>query len=339
MDKVIATEKAKTTVITMFFNLKKLKDASTSTRPLEFYMEHGRHTLSVKYPMIVFCDEETIDMIRSVRESLGADIPTTYVVKPFMDYDYYSLYFDIIKTNRENGVGYKDPSNRNTPSYFLVTMFKIFALKIAEQMNPYHSDYFAWIDFGGNHILQNIAEYAPKMLDNPKPKVAVCYIHYRSHEELNDIAHYLRDGGPCGIAATAFTVEQSYVNHFFTAVFQLFHEHLYHGVGHSEESIFAYCYDRYPDLFTLHYGDYCSVLTNYHTPTQSLHSIKIHFIYNAFNAKRYDLVRDCIGQIMESLEQKKQANHEFSAEEWDAYTELGGFIALHLGNLGSLKPS
>jgi hypothetical protein len=43
-----------TTILTMFFNLKKLKDASLQTRPQEFYIENGRETLKLKYPMIIF---------------------------------------------------------------------------------------------------------------------------------------------------------------------------------------------------------------------------------------------------------------------------------------------
>ncbi len=42
-----------TTIVTMFFNLKKLKDASMQTRPQEFYIENGRETLKLKYNMVI----------------------------------------------------------------------------------------------------------------------------------------------------------------------------------------------------------------------------------------------------------------------------------------------
>ena len=86
----------KTTIVTMFYNLKGLKDASNSTRPLDFYLKNGIPTLSLKYPMVVFCDNETIDYIKSIREPMAAHCPTEYIVKPLTDYDFYAYNFDII---------------------------------------------------------------------------------------------------------------------------------------------------------------------------------------------------------------------------------------------------
>jgi len=75
------------TIVTMFFNLKKLKDASSTTRPLDFYVKNGIHTLSLQYPMVVFCDEETVDIVRDTRNSVvdSSVIPTVYVVKRLVD--------------------------------------------------------------------------------------------------------------------------------------------------------------------------------------------------------------------------------------------------------------
>ena len=64
----------KTTVVTMFFNLKHLRDSSNGTRDLEFYMNNGKATLQLRYPMVVFCDESTVDMIKKIRDDLGASV-------------------------------------------------------------------------------------------------------------------------------------------------------------------------------------------------------------------------------------------------------------------------
>ena len=43
---------------TFFFDLSKLSDANGGTRTSEFYLKHGRFTLGICAPMIIFCDEK-----------------------------------------------------------------------------------------------------------------------------------------------------------------------------------------------------------------------------------------------------------------------------------------
>lgn len=300
----------KTTIVTMFFNLKKLKDASSTTRPLDFYVKNGVHTLSLKYPMLIFCDEETVDIIKETRNN-NVDqnaIPTVYIVKKLTDYDFYSQNFDIIEQNRKRSHGYKDPNNRNTTSYFLITMFKTVCLLLAKQRNDFQSSYYAWIDLGCNHVLKNVAEYAPPMLENPNPKISACYIHYRGKKELENMNAFLENGGPCGMAATVFTAETEYIDRFYSAMMHLFNEQLAKNTGHSDEQTMTYCYDRYPELFHIYNGEYYSILTNYHKPTVDLHQIRALFVYNCVNSGRNDLAKEAIQRVLNVLNVKEELN-------------------------------
>jgi hypothetical protein len=111
-------------------------------------------------------------------------------------------------------------------------------------------------------------------------------------------------GGPCGIAATAFTVEASYMSRFYAAMMSVFYEQLVKGVAHSEETVLTCCYDRTPDLFTLSYGDYNSVCTNYHRPIESYGTIKHFFIQNAIRAGRHDLATQAALAVLDCVETK-----------------------------------
>lgn len=291
-----------TTVVTMFFDLKKLRDASPSTRPMDFYLEHCAGTLKLPYPMVIFCDDTVYDYLKVIRDTeVDTDtIPTQYIIRRLENYDFYQQYWDIIHNNRNRNDYPAD--SRNTASYFLLTMFKAMALWIARQRNFFKSPYYAWIDMGCSHICRNMRKYACKMLDNPRPKIAVCYIHYRSHEELSDMQQYMKHGGPCGIAATAFTLEEHYVYKFYTLMLSIFNEKLFLGLGHTEETVMVYCYDRHPELFTLFYGDYYSVFTNYHEPIEDIPAIVSFFIKPAFNAGRHDLVIHAAKTILDSVD-------------------------------------
>jgi len=287
----------------MFFNLKRLKDQSGETRPADFYVKHGISTMSLPYPMIIFCDEETYELTKSLRNQYidPSSISTTYIIKNITEYDLYKDNWDTITSNRQRSHGYKDPNNRNTASYCLLTMFKLTALRIGQQQNPYQSKFFAWIDFGCGHVVRHVAEYAPKMIESPNPKVSICYIHYRSHVEIDDMRAYMEHGGPCGIACTAFTVESEYVSKLYNASMAIFNEMLYKGYGHSEETTLVYCYDRYPELFNIYNGDYYSVLTNYHKPHEDCWSIKQFFIDESIRKGRLDLAKEAAIKIVNGI--------------------------------------
>lgn len=278
----------KTTIITMFFNIKKLKDSSNETRPIEFYVNHGQHVLKLKYPMVIFCDEDTYELLKLTREAeIDPEvIPTKYIVKNINDYEYYKSCWSIINENR---ILLGNPQDkRNTVSYFLMGMFKPFAFNYVHQHNFFNTEYYAWIDLGCNHIVRNLSTYAPKMLDNPNPKVSACYIHYRSHEEIQNMKEYMKNGGPCGIASTAYTIESKYVSRYYTSMFSIFYEKLYNGVGHTDETVMTYCHDKYPEIFDIYNGDYYSIFTNYHNSIDDLHIIRWCFINNALkNGKKY----------------------------------------------------
>ena len=290
-----------TTIVTMFFNLKKLKDQTSSTRPIEFYIENAVHILKLKYPMVIFCDEDTKDLLKEMRDKqVGNSAPTEYIVKNLSDYDYYKHNWEIIRKNREQI--FTNFDNRNTPSYFLMGMFKPLALWIARQKNFFNTKYYAWMDIGCNHIVKELDKYAPIMLNNPKDKITVCYIHYRSHDELKDMKEYMKHGGPCAIASTVYTVEDIYVEKFYCLMFTIFFEKILIGVGHTDETVMAYCYDRVPSIFNLYYGDYQSTVANYHEPVMDLINIYAFLITNALKKRRIDLAKDASKKILDSVE-------------------------------------
>jgi len=290
------------TVVTMFFNLKNLRDSTSETRPMEFYIDNSVHVLRLPYPMVIFCDETTYGPLKDIRDTEvdAQQYPTQYVIKNIQDYEYYQDSWHIVEENRKrNG---KPWDKRNTSSYFLTTMFKMVALSISHKMNFYGTTHYAWVDMGCNHIVRDFGKNYQTMLENPQSKVRICYIHYRGKEELSDMNRFMEQNGPCSLAATAFTMEADYVQRFFTCMFSIFYEQLFRGVGHSEEAVMAFCYDRYPELFNIYQGDYYSVFTNYQKPVEDLDSIINHFIRNALHCQRWDIARDVASKILEANE-------------------------------------
>jgi hypothetical protein len=285
----------------MYFNLRDLPDATAQVRPPEFYLEKSRPLLALPNPMVIFCDLETRHKIEDIRNELAPGYLTSYIEKSITEYDFYKLNHPIIKNNRKSGSGYFNDA-RNTPSYFITTVFKIIALQIAEQRNDFNSTHYAWIDFGLSHLApDNFQNAAMALLKAPRSRISLVYIHYRSSEELKNMNNFLTNFS-CGTASSVMTVEREYVSKFYTAVMSIFYEQLLKGMGHAEEQIITYCYDRHPELFTLIYGDYYSQLTNYHNPVRDYPAIKQHFIKNAIAANRIDLAKDAIKALLKSVD-------------------------------------
>jgi len=285
---------SKTTVVTMYFNLTKFEDATDSVRPQSFYMEKGRATLALDFPMVIFCDDTCYEDIKALR----GDRPTHYIVKALTDYDFYKDNYPIIKKNREGNPQYEN--SRNTSSYCILTVFKLYAMWLAKLASPFEATHYAWVDFGGSHILRSFEEYAPLMLKNPHPKVSFCYIHFRGAQEMTMMSEFAK-GGYCGVGATCFTIESDYVSRFYNGCLSIFHEMLALKLGHHEEQVMAYFYHRYPQLCTLYYGDYYSILTNYHSIRDDYSSIKRYFISEALAKGRQDLATEAAKAVLSSV--------------------------------------
>jgi hypothetical protein len=289
----------KTTVVTMYFNLRNLEDAADALRPKSFYMDKGTATLSLDAPMVIFCDDTCYEDIKTIRDASfqNASEITTYIIKPITEYDFYKHSFPIIQKNREGDEMYR--TNRCTSSFFILYMFKIIGIYIAKQLNPYGTPYYAWIDFGGSHVMRGFHEYASKMIENPHPKVSFCYIHYRNEHELS--IHKRFCAGMCGVGGTAFTVESSYVDQSYCGMISIYHEILSYKMGHSDEQVLTYFYQRYPHLCTIYYGDYYSILQNYHYVRDDYNCIKHYFINEAINKGRHDLASTAALKILDSV--------------------------------------
>lgn len=269
----------------MFFDLSKSPDATRATRPLDFYVKHGAPTLELPHSMVIFCDEGTQPLLQSIR----GDRPTTYIVKSIFDYDHVKSWLPVVRANR----GSKEYADiRNTPSFFMVTSFKGMALHLAKR--AVEADVYMWLDLGASHVARGFPDAVTRIVESPRPKIAMCYIHYRSRSQLYPMNRYLANGGPCGVAATAFTVESAYVDKFYLAMMSVLYEQIAQGVGHNEEQAMIYVYDKYPEWFSLYFGDYQSTLTNYHRIVGDNHIVELCFIREAQNDGRADLANQAI---------------------------------------------
>lgn len=291
------------TLVTFFFDISQFEDANKSTRPLNFYLENGKASLSQPYPMILFCDPKMRPAIQKIRDEACPGNHTHYIEKSITDYEIFKNCWSIVKKNREGNSFYVN--HRNTISYFILMHFKMQAMKIAYDLNYFNTTHYAWIDFGGGHICkETMTKELAHIVQNLKPKITACYIHYRSPEELKDMKKYISQG-PCAIAGNFWTIEASYLNKAYLVWNELFYKQMAEGVGHTDEQTLTYMYDRYPELFTLTYGDYTTVYSNYVDIQGDYHQIRWFFIQQALNKGAKEVAKKAILACLESSQKGK----------------------------------
>ena len=104
------------------------------------------------------------------------------------------------------------------------------------------------------------------------------------------------------MGGTSFSVEADYVSRLYNGSLSIFHEMLQKGVGHADEQVFTTFYDRFPELFMIYYGDYYSILMNYHAPIQDYPSIRHFFINEAIHKGRRDLAKGCAADVLKAVD-------------------------------------
>ncbi len=291
----------KCVAVTFFFNIKKLPDATTTVRPVDFYLEKCKPTMSAKCEMVIFCDSEYKPLIETIRNEFAPGYKTHFIEKNITEYDFFKQNYPIVKANRANSPAYNAPDQRNTASACITYCFKFPALQMAALIVP-DATHYLWLDFGCSHVARNAIEGINAMIHNPRPGIGMCYIHYRPHNILQDMNNYLKNGNPCTVAATVFSVDRASLVPLYTRIMSLFYEMLSKGVGHNCEALLSYMYDRYPEMFSLYYGDYGSCLNNYVNITEDYHAIRWYFIQQALNTGQHHLAKEAAINVLKSVQ-------------------------------------
>ena len=93
-----------------------------------------QNTLKINCPYVFFSDKETINLIKKYRE----DLPTYYIECNIDDFYTYKFRDRMIT----------DPEHSPSIELKLIWNEKIFLVQKAFKINPFNSEYFAWVDAG-----------------------------------------------------------------------------------------------------------------------------------------------------------------------------------------------
>lgn len=287
------------TLVTAYFNLTKCPDSTNEimNRGQYYYLNHSFSTLHLPYNLVIYCDNDSIDLIKKIRPKCLAD-KTHYIVREFDEMRFtkngsklsenFGNYRDKINDNRS-----KNPynfDNRNTASYYLFCMSRYIMLKEVITENKFNSSHFCWINFCIERMGYTNVMHLDEALAVNRDKFSTCYIDYIPHELIKNTSEYFK-WGRCSMCSGFFTGNADYMYNVCDLIENKFLQYLEEGYGHADEQLYSPVFFENPDMFEQYYGDYQQMITNYKYIYENPDAPVYNFIKKSFDNKDYLLCK------------------------------------------------
>ncbi|NBV77491.1 hypothetical protein EBR66_04985 [bacterium] len=274
------------TVVTAYFDLTKMSDASKSIkdRPSTHYLENARATMSTEQNLVVFCEPDSVELLRQMRPP-WLQQKTKYIPVSFEDFPMTQYRAKIQENRRQKPYAFDD---RNTASYYLLCMSRYAMLKRIIEENPFQSTHFAWL----NICIERMGWKNVMALDDvwtqKRDKFSTCYIDYQPESLVKNTAEYYK-WGRCSLCSGFFTGSAYYMKAFCDSIEEQFLHMLQLGYGHADEQLFSLVFFKNRDIFEVYYGDYQEMIVNYVEPRERPSEPLRLLIAHSFAAKDYDV--------------------------------------------------
>ena len=252
------------TLITSYIDLSKYENLSTK-RSRNDYLYWSEFVLKLKFNMIFYVEEDTVDFVINKRKEYGLLNKTIVNVISLEGTKYYDKREEIRENIKKNTIFIDTPEYYKTTNNYLMVMWNKFHLmRRTINENPFNNNYFGWIDFGIKHLL-NLSDEKLNIIesliypDTPLFKIMELSRTFKyQNEDLMKMAVTYSV-----IACGYFTAHKD----IMIKVLNLFDKKLEHTLNNKipmiDENILALTYTDNPDLFKLYYGNYFSILVNY----------------------------------------------------------------------------
>ena len=165
-----------TTIVTSYFKL------SLSKATHDIYVERMKNMLIIDNPMIIFCEEDCLELIQYLRKD---KIDKTYIITTtfteFHSYKYIDTFLKHYEIDKEKSVGHNI-------FLYLIWCEKSHFLKKAIEKDPFKTDYFLWVDIGCFRCTNNEFIKWPnpiRIKQLPKNKVLLLEVFPFKEEELH----------------------------------------------------------------------------------------------------------------------------------------------------------
>lgn len=281
------------TLVTYVYDLKKLDKTDRPT--IEGYLENGKYVCSMDYPMVIYTDADLFWSIFQMRKNFQNK--TLIIIRPLTQFKYYPKYEAIEKVRKNVQLVYGNTA-KDTVNYILLMWEKFGVLEDVVKNNPFQTTHFAWIDFGISHVAHPVD--MTNIFENIPDKIKLSLITDIIAGEISDPSYGNKVSWV--LAGGFFTGNADYMTKFIQRFDEEANLLLEHNNAPLESNIMTLVVFKSPDLFDVYFGDYYSLLTNYHHLTEDIDGIMNRIISHGLNSteRKYGFI--ACEQLHESWE-------------------------------------
>lgn len=261
----------KITIVTELFDITKYS-GNIKRRPITSYIAIAQNIPNAN--VVCFTEPDLIDKIKEKKNAENL----TIISSEFKDLESVKLYGERIKkltrfTERNHGM-----SNMYSNEFYLVIWNKFWCLKHAIENNYYNTEYFAWVDYGINHIDNNTTEDTIRVLNyyvkNLTDKIGIMINNKMTNE--TDVGKFFMNN-VIPMMGSLVVGKKENVLWLAEEAIKLLPQTFEKNVCGSDEVFYGYLINKYPERFDYSYGNYINHLCN--IPNIKQHEIN-HIINN-----------------------------------------------------------
>ena len=228
------------TIVTGYISIKKTNFKKHGYN----YLEKSIPTLSIPQNMILFVSEDIIDHVTSIRTKLGLMQKTKIITVTEKDLYMYEHLGKISENVKKNNKIY------NKAKYVMAVNVRYNYVRKAIKKNYFGSDYFAWIDFSANHIVEFPKNF--KFSYNNVNKIRTSWIARYKKGKF----HY---NHKC-IGGGIFMGHKDIMVEFIKLHDEFFLKCMNMGYNMNDDKLLWLIFEKHPELFNLYFASYGHML-------------------------------------------------------------------------------
>jgi len=289
------------TLITACFNVHHTNENAFS---IEKIKESSATLMSMPCYLVVFCDKNTISILKEKREEYGFLSITKFIQVEMLEL--WSFQFlEKVQQNRVKNWPSRDLRSNEYTHLIQCNKFD-FLLQIME-INPFQTGKFGWIDcflgINANKICENYStDKILYILNNITDKfhfqvLNVCDKNFKN-KNLKFMYYQNYRYIMCGCL---FTCSEKIGRPILKRLKEIAENTINAGYGHGEEMFFLEILDEFENDIIKSYGDYGQILNNFIRPTKNfsyIYSFILHrYILRLYYKEAYECAKVLIGAI------------------------------------------
>lgn len=242
--KLINHETCDTTIITGYIDVGIKRPPKKNIQEYD-YLKKSKDTLSLNQNMIIFLSEKLIPQIKKHREDIGLS-EKTYIIPIDMNDLYMKDRIEDIIANTSKNI-----SPYNIPQYIMAVNSRYGFMERAIHLNPFKTNYFAWVDFAAGHIVDIPTNYMINY--NKKHLVRIAWIA-RLRKCKFVFNHEALGGG-------VFTAHKDAMLEYCRLHDIEFKKMMSLGHNINDDKLCFLIFEKYPHLFDVYFSGYSNLMT------------------------------------------------------------------------------